>query len=272
MHPLIEISRPLTSFMVGLAVVVSAVIGAGAATAEYGAQVILAFVSVLLFASAGNAVNDYVDRKTDKVNHPERPLPSGRIGAKTVLFFSGILFLVAGFLSFKINATCFTIAVAAMLVQLLYELKLKAMGFIGNVAIAFQTALAFMFGGAAVDSMEFIRIPALLAFLAILAREIIKDIEDMAGDVDRMTLPKAIGARNAALVASTFFAAAIVLSFLPYQREMLGIIYLPFAVFADLTFVYASAMQFKNPKRARVVAKYGMLAAMVGFLVGKLGV
>lgn len=52
---------------------------------------------VLLFiASGGFAINDYFDRESDAIVHPERPIPSNQISPLGVVQFSAAMFL-AGF-------------------------------------------------------------------------------------------------------------------------------------------------------------------------------
>jgi geranylgeranylglycerol-phosphate geranylgeranyltransferase len=116
--------------------------------------------------------------------------------------------------------------------------------------------------------MERTYIIALLAFLAILGREIVKDIEDMEGDFDRLTLPKRIGARNAGIAASASFLIAVALSPLPYIDGTFGIWYLGGVLFADATFIYCAIVHFRNPTKGQKMAKYGMLLALMAFLIG----
>jgi geranylgeranylglycerol-phosphate geranylgeranyltransferase len=99
--------------------------------------------------------------------------------------------------------------------------------------------------------MERTYIIALLAFLAILGREIVKDIEDMEGDFDRQTLPKRIGARKAGGIASLSFLVAVALSPIPYFDGTFGIWYLAAVAFADAIFIYCSIVHFENPPEDR---------------------
>jgi len=156
----------------------------------------------------------------------------------------------------------------AIVLMLSYEARLKKGALIGNVEIAVLTGMLFLLGGAVVGMMERTYAIALLAFLAILGREIVKDIEDMEADFDRQTLPKRIGARNAGVIASFAFLAAVVLSPLPYIEGTFGIWYLAIVAFADAMFIYCSIIHFQNPTKGQKVAKYAMLLALVAFLVG----
>ncbi|DAC13722.1 MAG TPA: hypothetical protein D7H73_02430 [Candidatus Poseidoniales archaeon] len=61
---------------------------------------------------------------------------------------------------------------------------------------------------------------AIMAFFYSLARELIKDIEDMEGDIDRNTIPRSIGVDNARSIAWIFTMAAFVSLFLPFILEV----------------------------------------------------
>ena len=111
---------------------------------------------------------------------------------------------------------------------------------------------------------------AAMGFLATLGREIVKDIQDMEGDFDRVTLPKRIGRRNAGIIGSAAFLSAVALSFLPYWNGLFGIEYLAAVLVADAIFIYSSIVHFQNPKRGQTWAKYGMLVALIAFLIGGL--
>ena len=53
-------------------------------------------LSVYAFMASWNALNDYLDLEIDKVNRPDRPLPSGRISKRT----AAIAIAATGLISF----------------------------------------------------------------------------------------------------------------------------------------------------------------------------
>jgi len=275
MHPYISLGRPLTSLMIGLAVFASALIEAGSGINDHALPVFLGFTVAFLFGIAGNAINDYFDRENDKINHPERPLPSGRLRPSQALWFSIIFFaislLLAVFLSYITNFAAFLVAAAAMACQLGYEMKWKHEKMIGNVIIGTQTALAFIFGGIIVGKVMATGVIAAAVFLSIVGREIVKDIEDVGGDRDRMTLPMRIGVRNAGIVASVLIILAVLVSPLPYYPlHIFGLEYLLVVSVADILFIGSLPWIFKNAKLARRMLKFAMLVAIFAFITGAL--
>ncbi len=85
----------------------------------------LGAISVFLVTGAGNIINDISDLNTDKINHPDRPLPSGKITRQSALIVSIIIFVIAiivsSFISYKISLIVF---IAEMLL-VSYEFKTK---------------------------------------------------------------------------------------------------------------------------------------------------
>jgi geranylgeranylglycerol-phosphate geranylgeranyltransferase len=271
MKALLELFRPLTSFIAALATFVGALVGAGVDIVSSSISIFLALIVVFLFSAAGFVMNDYYDREIDRINHPNRPIPSGRIKAESALKIAVIVFIVGIIIAWFINIICFIITIVALLLQISYEKNFKRKGFVGNVSISSLAALTFFFGGAAVEQMSAPSILALLAFFSILGREIIMDIEDVKGDIDRNTLPVKIGERKSAIIASSFLSLAVVMSPIPYYpMQIFSAVYLPFVGIADAMFIYSMFIQLKNPKLSRITTRIAMLIALMAFIIGGL--
>ncbi len=273
-YSFLELCRPFTSALTSLAVAAAILIETGSNINLYLNVMLIAIVAVFLFSSAGNVLNDYFDREIDKINHPERPLPSKRVNAGDALKFSAVLFLLSLLLAVFLNIFCIAIALLAFTFQILYELKFKMHYLSKNFTIAFLTGMLFVYGGAAVKGFDILTISpsmifAILAFLAIFGREIIKDIEDFKGDANRLTLPKKIGIKKSGIVAAIFLLLSIALSPVPYIFLKFNLAYVFMVSVTDLMFIYSLIIQFKNPKNARKIIKLGMLIALLAFIIGK---
>ncbi len=262
--------RPGNCLMGAVGALLAAVICAGLSGVEDAlVDVVLSMLVVVMFTGAGNALNDYFDRETDKVAHPERPLPQGVIAPKAALYLAGGFFGATLGLSILVNIWSFAIVVTSIVVMVGYEVLLKAEGLAGNMAISWLTGALFLFGGAAVESMDVAWILALLAFLATLGREIVKDIQDMQGDRGtRLTLPMRIGRGRAGVVASVSFLGAVVLSPAPYLLDLLSLWYVVVVAVADAIFIYCALVHFADPVRGQRIAKLAMLVSLVAFLLG----
>lgn len=252
--------------IVGL--LMSVLIATGTSITDYWNYIVPAAFVVFFFVAAGNSLNDYMDQEVDKVAHPERPIPSGKMRPNTARTISVYCFAAALIASFFLMYEATLVVVVAMALMLVYELSTKKKGFSGNLTIGLLTGMLFVFGGSVVGMMDKTIVIALMAGLATVGREIVKDIQDMEADFDRNTLPKRIGKRNAGIVGSVAFVTAVALSPVPYLTNVFGQGYLLVVLAADAIFIYCSIVHFRNPTRGQQLAKYGMLVALVAFLVG----
>lgn len=234
----------------------------------------LVFLVVFLVSGAGNAINDYFDIRIDSINRPERPIPSGRIKVKEAFYFSCILFTLGILIAFSINPICGLIALFNSLLLILYARTLKGTPLLGNLSIGYLTGSVFLFGASifGYEGIKALSVLFLLAALAITAREIVKDIEDMEGDRQEgaNTLPLRIGAKKAGYLAVVTGFLAVILSPLPYFMSILGLNYLYLVFLADLGFLAAiiQLLVRNNPTKSSKMFKIAMFFALIAFIAG----
>ncbi len=253
-----------------LAIILVGIIVRGYGIVNYPLPTLFGVLTVFFALGGGNVLNDYFDREIDIINHPNRPIPAGDVPPRNALFYGLSLFVLALLFVIFINFIAFLIAIIAEVMMLLYEIYLKRMGFAGNVTISFLVGLLFIFGGAIYGNIALTSIFALMAFSSNLGREIVKDIEDMEGDLNRVTLPKKIGRRWASVSALFFFLLAISFSPLPYLLLHFGIYYLIVVLISDAIFIYAAVIQFESPSKGQRYAKLAMIVGLIAYLVGGL--
>ncbi|NPA75014.1 MAG: UbiA family prenyltransferase [Euryarchaeota archaeon] len=256
--------------MSSFAILLVGLIAAGPELLQHSISLLLGMGTVFLITGAGNVINDYYDREVDKINHPERPIPAGEIAPSTAVIYAAVLFGMGILLAYLISTCALLIAAYAVFVLLLYESSLKYEGFVGNVAVSILVGMLFVFGGIIFGKLYLMVVFAFMSALANLGREIIKDVEDMGGDINRKTLPKKIGRRKAALVALASLVLAVALSPIPYVFFSFSLYYLIFVAVSDGIFIYAALIQFKDPHRGQKMVKYGMLAGLGAYLIGGL--
>ncbi len=262
--------RPANGAMTAVAVGVGAVVAGAPWTAWV--TVVAGALAGFLFTGAGNVLNDVVDREVDRVAHPQRPIPQGEITASEARVLSGGLFL-AGLVAGAFTGTVgFAIVVTALVLLLSYEAGLKHRGFAGNATVGVLTGLPFVLGGAAAGSLgPVVLVLGALAALATLGRELLKDIQDMDADVDRVTLPQTLGAGHTAAVAGAILVVAVVLSPVPLMvEEGLHLAYLPVVLLSDAGFLGAAWRGMRDPAGAQRLAKLSMGVALGAFLMGRL--
>ncbi len=244
-------------------------IGSGGALA-----LLLAGASTACVTAGGNILNDLGDRESDRVNHPDRPLVTGAIGvgpARALLVGLGV---VSALLILPLAlATPLLVAIlaSAWFVILAYERRLKSIGLPGNAAVAYLTAAVFLYGGSAAGNVVVALPFAAMAFFATLSREVIKDMEDAEGDVDRRTLPRTAGLGPAGWVARGAAGAAIVLSvwplltFLPL-RSVAGFLYVALVLAADGLFVASVRWLPARLHQEQSTSKLAMTVALLAFV------
>jgi geranylgeranylglycerol-phosphate geranylgeranyltransferase len=198
---LLEACRPLNSLLAALATLLGAVLGSG--PAALGAPLIwVGAWATLCSLAAGNLWNDVADLAEDAVNRPERPLVSGRLSVRVARIAANGLSLIALALALSVGTPVFLYVLLCLGSLAWYSRSGKQAGLGGNLVVAglgsAAVALGPLLGEAAGLSVHGARmlVPAFLAGLLHLMREIVKDAQDRPGD-------HAAGRRTWALTAGT---------------------------------------------------------------------
>ncbi len=275
---LIDILRLRNGIMSFFGVLIAAEIALYGGHLMLPVRVIIAGISAAMITSAGNIINDYFDVEIDKINKPDRPIPSGRISRSDALMLSFALFMIGLGLAKYVNVYCLALAGLNSVLLIIYGRYSKKMFIISNLIVSYLVASIFIFGALSVINMaDFgsmgLRLVALLsscAFLITLSREIVKDVEDIEGDKKNYcsTLPICIGPDNAKNLAKIFIAFAIVLSLVPFVTQPVRFDLLSYAlpiIAADLIFIISLTM---SPTIAQRIMVFAMFLALVGFSLG----
>lgn len=261
--------------MIGLAVLVGEAISLGRTPPLR--EAILGFLTAFLLLAGTMVLNDIQDVQVDRVNSPDRPLPSGRVGINQAYVFSIVLSALAITSSLLIGLLTFLTALVALVLMAYYNTRGKKTGILGNAVVSFNVALPFFFGGLAVNHLRpLLFMFFLLAFLANMAREVAKGMADVAGDSSQgiRTVAVTRGVKSAAFVAAGLFGLAVILSFLaPILDTSVSLFYYPAVVVADLGFLYSSyrLIQDQTPRTVRTVKTQVLLwmfLGLVGFMMG----
>jgi len=226
--------------------------------------IVMAGVAVLLTAFA-NADNDVRDYAIDRIVHPSRPLPSGALSIKAARVVVGLSAAAALVLASLLGGPETLAAVGVIAAMTLYNRGMKAHGVPGNVIVAVVASLPFLFGawsaGSARDGVPLFLVGVPLHF----AREIAKDLDDVAGDVQhRRTLPLRAGAGAARLVVVSSVALFVVaLAPFAIRRPTFAVVVLPAVA---LCLIAARRVMSGERGSARLL-KSAMVVAMVAFVL-----
>ncbi len=188
---------------------------------------ILALVTMLI-AAAGYIINDHFDVNTDRKNKPGKNMLEGKISVRIALrvyyIFNGIAILCGFYLSWMAGSFQLGLIFPAIIGLLwFYSSRYQRMPFWGNLIVAVLSAMVvlivwlFEFFMLLKTGDEFVSVIsqlsainkyvwayALFAFLVSLFREILKDIQDMEGDLSMgyRTLPVIWGMKASKGLAS----------------------------------------------------------------------
>ena len=141
----LEIMRPINSFMVGVSIIIGAIITGGKIITDNPMIFLFSFLTGFSLTGAAMAINDYFDREIDKINEPDRPIPSGRISPKNALFFTIILCLIGLVSSWLISLSALSIAGFALIIMIIYSTWGKKTGFLGNLMVSTRIIIKISF-------------------------------------------------------------------------------------------------------------------------------
>ena len=266
---LVELTRPVNVIAASVLTFIGSFV-AGGVTA-YPLQTGAAVAATGLAVGAGNAINDYFDREIDRINQPERAIPRGAVSPRGALIFSVALFAMAVGFAVTLPAVAIAIAGINLLALVAYTEYFKGLPGLGNALVAYLVGSTFLFGAAAVGEIGPAVVLGVLAAIATLTREIVKDVEDLEGDLEEglNTLPIAVGERRALVIAAVLLVVGVAASPIPYLLGYFGVVYLVVVVPADAIMLYAAARSFDDPTAGQVQLKYGMFLAALAFIVGR---
>lgn len=221
----IKLIRPV-NFIIAFVTIMVAGFICKSGNYNFSILIIAAFAGALTGAG-GNVINDYFDYDIDKINRPNRVLPSGNLTKLNALIFYLILLFLIALLTINLNITSVIIVLVANITIFFYSYKLKGVVLVGNLVVSFFTGMAFIYGGAAVGNIEEAVVPALFAFNINFIREIIKDAEDAEGDFANgvVTFPIVFGIKR---TKTLVFVLAIIMAIgtiIPYYAEIYKIEY-----------------------------------------------
>ncbi len=231
---------------------------------------ILPVLGIFLFSASGNTINDFFDFEIDKINKPERPLPSGKISKKITIGFYLSLALVGLVISFFVSLNFFILALLNSILIFMYSRKFKKT-LLGNpvdswLACSVFLAPVLISGGLTELLTSTTTILAIIAFFGNYGREILKDVEDIKGDkiIRARTLPIVFGEFKATILGKILMIVGSVFLFLPFFFKGFGLIYLVLAILCF--FICLSILTVRDVKVAQKLIKVVMFLVIFSFL------
>jgi geranylgeranylglycerol-phosphate geranylgeranyltransferase len=234
---------------------------------------LLAMGSAIGLGAAGNVANDLADRDIDRINRPNRALVRGIVTPNAAILIGGLMGGLGLLGAWIAGGLVFRIALAALAVMLVYSPLLKPHGLLGNVAVAVIAGIPMIYGAAAVGWWRAGLSASLLAAILHFAREIVKDLEDVAGDETegRRTIPIVYGREAAFLIAAATLVMFVPASFAPLFAGWYGRRYGIAVGIIDLGVgILIARLLDRQLVGARAGLKAAMLAGLAALLFDRL--
>lgn len=257
---------------------------------------ILLVLATVLITAGGYAINDYFDRKLDRVNKPQSLIVGRLIYPRHAmayhLFFSIVGVILGSWVAFR-SGQLYLSLVFFMVSGMLwfYSTTYKRELLLGNIIVALMTALvpflvllfelpllARHYGSDVNPLTKYLLIWvlgfSLFAFLLNLTREIVKDAEDFEGDeaYGKRTIPVAWGMPAARWITSAFIVLTIVMLLLAWMLfipDTITLLYFLLALIFPLLYILFVLFRYRDRNswhRASSVLKLVMLAGL-GYMV-----
>jgi geranylgeranylglycerol-phosphate geranylgeranyltransferase len=236
------------------------------------AQMALIAIVVIALSNGGFALNDVYDRDIDKINQPGRPIPGGRIGASQALVIGTGNLAAAAVLSLLLPGWCIAVVQIDVALLVAYAIWSKKMGILKGVVVAYLVASGFLIGAYTFDRIGTV-IGTLIgaAFFATLARELVKDVQDIEGDRlhDARTVPIMYGPRIAYAAAFACIALCILLVAIPYVMGLVNNVYLALNLLAVGVFLIGWRIRHGSARLCQYMIMAGSILVLLAFAIGQ---
>ena len=276
-----ELMRMKNILLASIATPVGALLALGDLTSITNyPEVIFATTSVLFFMGAGNAMNDLRDIEIDRIAHPSRPLARealSEVEARRITITLAILSLgsLAACCLLMKDEIAYTLTIYGIvaLLMLSYDsfFELKNKGLLGNVSISLLVGAVTLYGASSVGEISnpLIWYVSGVVFFVNLAREIVKDCQDLDADSEtRVTLPMKIGLENSRMVAYVLTLFGIVMLYIPYWQGPFEFGQLLFQAPAMLVLITLNGPMWKGDDYvAATRLRIAMLLGLLGFIL-----
>lgn len=225
----------------------------------------LIVVATALVIASGYIINNFYDAEKDLINKPRKSmldrLVSQRFKLTTYFVMNFLAVIAASYVSFRavffFSAYIFGIW--------FYSHKLKRLPFIGNFVSALLAIAPFFAVFVYYKNFEtVIFVHAVFLFLLILAREMIKDLENISGDLAQnyKTVPISFGPKISKMCISILIVLTLLPSYLLITQFDVGYMYLYF-IGSSLLLVFSFAIIWKSSSKKHYVLLHNVLKFII---------
>ncbi len=169
--------------------------------------------------AASNVINQVYDLDIDKINKPNRPLPSGALTVAEAMTFAWLLYILTLFRAGQVSRTFTYFLLIFMVCTIIYTIppfRLKKRFILNNGVIAVARGLILFVAGWSIFGDPWHPTPwfaGLVLMVFLFGATTSKDFTDIEGDrqYGMRTFPVVIGKKKAALLTAPFFVLPFLL-------------------------------------------------------------
>ncbi len=247
---------------------------------------LLIILTCCLTAAGGYIINDLFDVETDHINRPNKRILKRDISHKAAIVYYIILTTLGQICGYYAGLGIGLFASAIAVLLYFYSSDLKAMGLPGNSLIAFMSGSVIYIASRGIHEINsaYFAEYAFLAFLLTMARELVKDAEDVEGDKEQgcETFPILHGTRKTNILSNVILAliviflvtAAYLLSIEPFFNvkstiEIQSFIYPAFLLLALVPMILKSMWMIgkaNNKRDYKKISKWLKLTMLIGLI------
>ena len=227
-----------------------------------------------LVIARGYIINNFFDAEKDLINKPTKTMLDRLVSQRFKLTTYFILNFVAVFAASYISFRAVLFFSAYIFGIWIYSHKLKRIPFLGNFVSALLAIAPFFVVFVYYRNFEaVIFVHALFLFLLILARELIKDLESIAGDMAQnyRTVPIIYGHRVSKLIIGLLIGLTLIPALLLIQIFDVGYMYLYFWMCIALLGLFIVLLIKANGKKHYVwlhnILKFIIVAGVFSILL-----
>ncbi|MEQ8553592.1 MAG: geranylgeranylglycerol-phosphate geranylgeranyltransferase [Cyclobacteriaceae bacterium] len=240
----------------------------------YSIDFILLIISTLMIAAGGFIINDYYDQKIDMINRPKKVVVGTKFRRRLAMLSHSLLSVTGIAIGFWLDIRIGAVHIFSTFGLWYYSNHLRRLPIIGNMTISFLTSLTLLIVVVFFRRHELlVYVYALFAFLTVLVREVIKDIEDVKGEaaVGCQTIPVVWGIRGAKAFIYLVIAAggSFLVSFLLTTESMLVRYYflLLIPVFGWFIYKLARSDRQQHYIHLRMITNLIILSGLISMLL-----
>ena len=201
---------------------------------------------MLVLASAatiagGYIINNFYDSEKDRINRPIKSKLDRLVSQNTKLSFYFVLNFSAAIMASYVSFNAVVFFSAYIFGIWFYSHKLKKLPFIGNLTSAILTILPFFAIFLYYKNFdEVIFVHAFFLFLMISMKELVKDLENMKGDLlmDYKTIPVVYGEKASKIMLTILIFMTSIPVYLLLTQYHVGHMYLFFYLSVILLFIF----------------------------------